>query len=170
MTGEYSAAALRNAQGPMARARRTLCCMTINTTTLHRLPFDPAGRVLPIASTREGALFRDGGTNLIREGRLRAMFLGAQAVLAQELAMKSTPNDMPERTSRKRKPEKPSRAAEYIAVLYVALVLLTPWLVRDASLLAPPSKGVEMQMSYKAAAIVPAVSKTLVAPAGTPER
>jgi hypothetical protein len=48
------------------------------------------------------------------------------------------------------KPEKPSRAAEYIAALYVALLLCTPWLVRDALTLTPPSQGVEMQVVNKA--------------------
>jgi hypothetical protein len=42
------------------------------------------------------------------------------------------------------KPEKPSRAAELIAALYVAFVLCAPWLVRDALILTPPSNGVEI--------------------------
>jgi hypothetical protein len=45
---------------------------------------------------------------------------------------------------------KPSRAAEYIAALYLALLLCTPWLVRDALVLTPPSNGVEIQMSKRA--------------------
>ena len=48
------------------------------------------------------------------------------------------------------KPQKPSRAAEYIAALYVVLVLCTPWLVRDALTLTPPSQGVEMQVVSRA--------------------
>jgi hypothetical protein len=48
------------------------------------------------------------------------------------------------------KPEKPSRAAEYIAALYVALLLCTPWLVRDALTLTPPTQGVEMQIVSRA--------------------
>ena len=60
------------------------------------------------------------------------------------------------RAMRTVKPSRPSRAAEYIAALYIALVLCTPWLLRDASLLTPPSKGVEMQMS-KAAPAAPAL-------------
>ena len=46
--------------------------------------------------------------------------------------------------------DRPSRAAEYIAALYVALVLCTPWLLREAGWLTPPSKGVEIQMSNTA--------------------
>jgi hypothetical protein len=48
--------------------------------------------------------------------------------------------------------QKPSRAAEYIAALYLALLLCTPWLVRDALVLTPPSNGVEIQMSKRASA------------------
>lgn len=65
-------------------------------------------------------------------------------------------SDAPAAEPRATKPSRPSRAAEYIAALYIALVLCTPWLLRDASLLTPPSKGVEMQMS-KAAPAAPAV-------------
>ena len=64
--------------------------------------------------------------------------------------MKSTLNHSPSYPERRAGPDKPSRAAEYIAALYVALVFLTPWLLRDAPLFAP-SKGVEIQMSYKGA-------------------
>ena len=46
-------------------------------------------------------------------------------------------------------PEKPSRVAEFVTALYVVLVLLTPWLLRDAPLFAP-SKGFEIQMSRQA--------------------
>lgn len=64
--------------------------------------------------------------------------------------MKSTTNYPPSSPQPDAGPDKPSRAAEYIAALYVVLVLLTPWLLRDAPLFAP-AKGVEIQMSYKAA-------------------
>lgn len=47
---------------------------------------------------------------------------------------------------RNRAPKR-SRAAEYIAALYIALVLCTPWLLRDASWLTPPSNGIEIQLS-----------------------
>jgi hypothetical protein len=100
-----------------------------------------------IASTREDALFRDGGTNLIRDGRPRGIFSEPRVHLQQELTMKSTSNDL---TNPGEDREKPSRAAEYIAALYVALVLMTPWLLRDAPLFAP-SKGVEIQMSNRSA-------------------
>lgn len=46
--------------------------------------------------------------------------------------------------------DKPSRAAEYVAALYIALVLCTPWLLRETPWLTPPSKGVEIQMSNTA--------------------
>ena len=46
--------------------------------------------------------------------------------------------------------DRPSRAAEYIAALYVALLLCTPWLLRETPWLTPPSKGVEIQMSNTA--------------------
>ena len=45
---------------------------------------------------------------------------------------------------------KKSRAAEYIAALYIALLVCTPWLVRDASLFRPPSTGIEMHLSVAA--------------------
>ena len=46
--------------------------------------------------------------------------------------------------------DRPSHAAEYIAALYVALLLCTPWLLRETPWLTPPSKGVEIQMSNTA--------------------
>jgi hypothetical protein len=52
------------------------------------------------------------------------------------------------------KPPRRSRAAEYIAALYVALLLCSPWLVRDALLLTPPSNGVEIQVVARATAPV----------------
>ena len=61
------------------------------------------------------------------------------------------------------KPRKQSRAAEYIAALYVALVLCTPWLVRDALILTPPSQGVEMQVVSKATTPPPAEKSAPVA-------
>ena len=48
------------------------------------------------------------------------------------------------------KPRK-SRAAEYIAALYIALLVCTPWLVRDASFFRPQSTGIELHWS----AVVP---------------
>jgi hypothetical protein len=45
---------------------------------------------------------------------------------------------------------KTSRAAEYIAALYIALLVCTPWLVRDASFFRPPSTGVEMHWNATA--------------------
>ena len=51
---------------------------------------------------------------------------------------------------RRSAPDRPSRAAEYIAALYVALLLCTPWLLRETPWLTPPSKGVEIQMSNTA--------------------
>lgn len=77
--------------------------------------------------------------------------------------MKSQSNEMSRRAADSQR-EKPSRAAEYITALYVALVLLTPWLLRDASLFSP-SKGVEIQMGSKAApAPAPALTKAAAPP------
>ena len=57
-------------------------------------------------------------------------------------------------TSRASFPEfrapKRSRAAEYVAALYIALVLCAPWLLREVSWLTPPSNGVEIQLSKPA--------------------
>ena len=52
-----------------------------------------------------------------------------------------------------------SRAAEYIAALYVALPVCTPWLVRDASFFRPPSTGIEMHLSKAAPAQVDALTR-----------
>jgi hypothetical protein len=123
--------------------------MVLTPTSPHRWPGNPARRRPLFASTREDALFRHGGTNLIREGRPRGIFWSG-AHLPQELDMKSTINHPLSTPEPGAGPDKPSRAAEYVAALYVALVLLTPWLLRDAPLFAP-SKGVEIQMSYRAA-------------------
>lgn len=54
--------------------------------------------------------------------------------------------------SRASRRPKTSRAAEYIAALYIALLVCTPWLVRDASFFRPPSTGIEMHLSVAAPA------------------
>lgn len=78
--------------------------------------------------------------------------------------MDETLNNLPEHHERESRPVRRSRAAEYIAALYIALVLATPWLLRDAQLFAP-SKGVEIQMSYRAApAAAPAPDRRAAAP------
>jgi hypothetical protein len=115
----------------------------------HRWPGTPARRSPLVASTREDVPFRHDGTNLIREGRPRGIFLGPCAQLATESNMKSIGNDLPGNPDPDTEREKPSRAAEYIAALYVVFVLLTPWLLRDAPFFAP-AKGVEIQMSKQA--------------------
>ena len=66
--------------------------------------------------------------------------------------------------SRETRPQKKSRAAEYIAALYIALLVCTPWLVRDASLFRPPSTGIEMHLS---AAPLPADAVTHMGQAST---
>ena len=58
-----------------------------------------------------------------------------------------------------RRPGK-SRAAEYIAALYVALLVCTPWLVRDASFFRPPATGIEMHLSTAAPASVDALARS----------
>ena len=81
--------------------------------------------------------------------------------------MTTTPDEMHERSDHRRTgPEKRSRAAEYIAALYIALLFCAPWLLREASLLTPPSRGVEMQMSNRfAAPPAPALKAAAQAPA-----
>lgn len=61
--------------------------------------------------------------------------------------MSMTPNEVAGREGRKT-----SRAAEYVAALYIALVLLTPWLLRDVSWLTPPARGAEIQVVNRATA------------------
>ena len=77
----------------------------------------------------------------------------------------NTPNEFPGGGDPKAEGEKPSRAAEYIAALYVALVLLTPWLLRDATFFAPPSRGVEIQVVNRATADASAAAERASAPA-----
>lgn len=45
---------------------------------------------------------------------------------------------------------KTSRAAECIAALYIALLVCTPWLVRDASFFRPSSTTIEMHLGAAA--------------------
>ena len=60
---------------------------------------------------------------------------------------KITPPSTERNESHETRTHKKSRAAEYIAALYIALLVSTPWLVRDASLFRPPSTGIEMHLS-----------------------
>ncbi|HEY2815516.1 MAG TPA: hypothetical protein VGK44_00130 [Casimicrobiaceae bacterium] len=72
-----------------------------------------------------------------------------------------TPLHAPAETGRpdeKRRAGK-SRAAEYIAALYIALLVCTPWLVRDASFFRPPAAGIEMHLSTAAPASVDALAR-----------
>ena len=78
--------------------------------------------------------------------------------------MKATLNSLPDGNEQDAEREKPSRAAEFITALYVVLVLLTPWLLRDAPLFAP-AKGVEIQMSRQAQPQAPEL-KLQAAPQG----
>jgi hypothetical protein len=107
-----------------------------------------------VASAREGA----------PDGRRRGIFSGhGVGHNAKELTMEPVLNPLlfddcesltPPSTERKEScetpPPKKSRAAEYIAALYIALLVCTPWLVRDASLFRPPSTGIEMHLSASA--------------------
>ena len=72
--------------------------------------------------------------------------------------MGRTTNHLAGRDGRDDGRDKPSRVAECVAALYVALVLMTPWLLRDVSWLTPPSRGAEIQVvnHATAAAAVPA--------------
>jgi len=58
-----------------------------------------------------------------------------------------TPSSAERQESRETRTHKKSRAAEYIAALYIALLVSTPWLVRDASFFRPPSAGIEIHLS-----------------------
>ena len=64
-----------------------------------------------------------------------------------QLTATAHPPSIPCESSREPLPQnrapKRSRAAEYIAALYIALVLCTPWLT-------PPSNGIEIQFSKAA--------------------
>jgi len=121
-----------------------------------------------LASAREGA----------PDGRRRGIF-SRQGVGhdAKELTMEPglnpllyddcemlTPSSTKSKESRETRTHKKSRAAEYIAALYIALLVCTPWLVRDASLFRPPSTGIEMHLS---AATLHADAVELTAPAPT---
>jgi hypothetical protein len=129
--------------------------MLLTPTTPHRWPGIPARRRPLVASTRADVSFRDGGTNRIREDRSRGIFLELPVQPSPESRMEDTPNQQPDRAERGSGTARRSRAAEYIAALYIALVLATPWLLHDAALFSP-SKGVEIQMSYKAVPTVEA--------------
>ena len=75
-----------------------------------------------------------------------------------------TPPPTERNESRETRTDKKSRAAEYIAALYIALLVSTPWLVRDASLFRPPSTGIEMHLSA-ASLHADALNHTAQAPA-----
>jgi len=114
----------------------------------------------PVASTRGGAPLEVSGARL-RSPRaaLAGFFEGnapAKGVLMNTLhtgqVHASAPSTSPWNAMSARRPKRTSRAAEIVAALYFALVLSTPWLVRDASFFVPPSHGVEIQMLNRAAA------------------
>jgi len=58
-----------------------------------------------------------------------------------------TPSSAERKEARETRTHKRSHAAEYIAALYIALLVCTPWLVRDASFFRPPSTGIEIHLS-----------------------
>jgi len=57
------------------------------------------------------------------------------------------PSSAERKETRETRTHKRSHAAEYIAALYIALLVCTPWLVRDASFFRPPSTGIEIHLS-----------------------
>jgi len=126
--------------------------MNAAQTTLPRWPDRRSGGRRQVASTREDALLRYGGTILIRAGRPRGLFFGNGATLNEEWAMGRTTNPSVGPDGRDDGREKPSRVAECVAALYIALVLMTPWLLRDVSWLTPPSHGAEIQVVNQATA------------------
>jgi hypothetical protein len=73
-----------------------------------------------------------------------------------------TPSHTPVETGHRGEPRRPgkSRAAEYIAALYIALLVCTPWLVRDASFFRPPGTGIEMQLSTAAPVSADALARS----------
>src|SRR4051812_10407180 len=104
-----------------------------------------------VASAREGA----------PDGRRRGIFSRhGVAPTVKELAMEPvlnpllfdhceppTPSAAERIEPREMCPQRKSRAAEYIAALYIALLVCTPWLVRDAPLFRPPSAPVEIHLN-----------------------
>jgi hypothetical protein len=166
---EYSAGLLPIP--PRRSNTRTTNLGVMNTT--HREISRPAvvdrrDRRRQLASAREGA----------PDGRRRGIFSRHRVGhTAKELTMEPvlnpllfddcerlTPSSAERKESRETRTPKRSRAAEYIAALYIALLVCTPWLVRDASLFRPPSSGIEMHLS---AAAVPADALKSAAPTST---
>jgi hypothetical protein len=104
-----------------------------------------------IASAREGApngrrrgvFSRHGVGNIAKESTMEPVL----NPLLFDDCEKLTPPSTERNESRETRTHKKSRAAEYIAALYIALLVSTPWLVRDASLFRPPSTGIEMHLS-----------------------
>jgi hypothetical protein len=128
-------------------------------------PDDDLGRAA-VASAREGA----------PPGRRRGIFSGHGASrIEKESAMEPVLNPLlfeqserlapsdEERPTAKTTAGKTSRAAEYIAALYIALLVCTPWLVRDASFLRPPSSGIEIHLSAGAPVPIDALTWPLQA-------
>jgi hypothetical protein len=138
--------------------------MVLTQTTPHRWPDFRARRRAKVASTREDTRLRDGGTDSMHEPCLRGLFLAPWVHPAKDVAMTI---DLPPPDDRKHGRDKPSRAAEYIAALYIALVLCAPLLLRETPWLTPPSTGVEMQMSRQAVPPMPVASATVQLPAAT---
>jgi len=119
-----------------------------------------------VASAREGA----------PSGRRRGIFSGhGVAPTQEESAMEpvlnpmlfeksETPSPTPVDTGwpgETRRPGK-SRAAEYIAALYIALLVCPPWLVLDASFFRPPTTGIEMHLSNAAPVSVDVLARAPV--------
>jgi hypothetical protein len=106
----------------------------------HRFP--PPATARPGDGRPRGIL--SGGTQLERHDRSSTM---------DPKSTNETGRTLPTLASRgalESRPPRRSRAAEYIAALYIALVLCTPWLVRDSNVLMPPSMGLEIQVVSKA--------------------
>jgi hypothetical protein len=126
----------------------------MNTTHRENSPpamVDRRDRRGQIASAREGApngrrrgvFSRHGVGNIAKESTMEPVL----NPLLFDGCEKLTPPSTERNESRKTRTHKKSRAAEYIAALYIALLVSTPWLVRDASLFRPPSTGIEMHLS-----------------------
>jgi hypothetical protein len=143
--------------------------MVLTRMTPNRWPDLPARRLPKVASTREELHLRDSETNSVHQGGLRGLFLATRVHRAKEMAMSTQTKLILGADDRQDGRDKPSRAAEYIAALYVALLLCTPWLLRETSWLTPPSRGVEIQMSNKAQAQAADRDATAKLPATAPK-
>jgi hypothetical protein len=114
------------------------------------------GSNAPLPSTRDGAPIRAAFAGFFSSGNATERHDRSDTMDPMPNSIESTEASMA--WNRAIEPRRRSRAAEFVAALYVALVLCTPWLVRDSLTLTPPSSGIEMQ--FLSQALPPAASDT----------